>query len=161
MSEWKPKDLLYIAHRGNLNGPEPSLENLPEYIEAAISAGYDVEIDVRVLDGWIFLGHDSPDYRVEAKWLQDRYSRLWIHAKNIEAVEWLAQSNMHWFWHKDEAFTITSFGYLWVHPKTRPMENSICVMPELENITNFSHTQGVCSDYIKRIRNENSDLFVW
>ena len=36
-----------IAHRGNIHGENPSEENKPEYIDAAIDKGYDVEIDVR------------------------------------------------------------------------------------------------------------------
>ena len=36
-----------IAHRGNIDGPNPSKENHPEYIESAIVDGYDVEIDLR------------------------------------------------------------------------------------------------------------------
>ena len=35
-----------IAHRGNVNGPDPLTENTPEKIESAITAGYDVEIDI-------------------------------------------------------------------------------------------------------------------
>ena len=31
-----------IAHRGNIDGPNPSQENRQEYIEAAIAEGYDV-----------------------------------------------------------------------------------------------------------------------
>ena len=35
-----------IAHRGNIDGPNPERENSPEYIEEALKAGYDVEVDV-------------------------------------------------------------------------------------------------------------------
>ena len=35
-----------ISHRGNLEGRKPELENNPEYIDEALSKGYDVEIDV-------------------------------------------------------------------------------------------------------------------
>ena len=36
-----------IAHRGNLNGPNPLVENDPQRITYCIDEGYDVEIDVR------------------------------------------------------------------------------------------------------------------
>ena len=35
-----------IAHRGNIEGPDPSIENKPEQIEACLDAGYDVVGDV-------------------------------------------------------------------------------------------------------------------
>ena len=35
-----------IAHRGNVNGPNPDKENHTDYINEAIILGYDVEIDV-------------------------------------------------------------------------------------------------------------------
>ena len=35
-----------IAHRGNIDGAKPLDENNPEYIDTAISKGYDVEVDV-------------------------------------------------------------------------------------------------------------------
>ena len=38
--------MILISHRGNLNGPKPDQENSPNYINNAISKGYNVEIDV-------------------------------------------------------------------------------------------------------------------
>ena len=35
-----------IAHRGNLNGPQPENENNPEYINSALELGFSAEIDV-------------------------------------------------------------------------------------------------------------------
>ena len=34
--------MIFISHRGNLNGPEPLRENCPSYIDEALRAGYDV-----------------------------------------------------------------------------------------------------------------------
>ena len=39
-----------IAHRGNINGPNPEKENHPDYINTAIKSGYDVEVDVWFID---------------------------------------------------------------------------------------------------------------
>jgi hypothetical protein len=52
--------MIYISHRGNVDGKKPHLENKPEYIDEAISLGYDVEIDVWCIDGGLMLGHDEP-----------------------------------------------------------------------------------------------------
>ena len=38
-----------ISHRGNLYGPNPELENKPEYILAAIKCNFRVEIDLWVI----------------------------------------------------------------------------------------------------------------
>ena len=51
-----------IAHRGNIGGSNPEVENSPEQIDKCISEGYDVEIDLRYddLTKTLWLGHDSP-----------------------------------------------------------------------------------------------------
>ena len=43
-----------ISHRGNLNGRIPERENHPDYIDEAIEAGYDVEIDIWLNDGVLY-----------------------------------------------------------------------------------------------------------
>ena len=47
-----------ISHRGNIKGPLPDQENRPSYIDCAMGSGYDVEIDLRIVDGELWLGHD-------------------------------------------------------------------------------------------------------
>ena len=55
-----------IAHRGNLNGPDPETENTPNQILKAIDAGFEVEVDM-----WfhgqnrLMLGHDRPTTHIE------------------------------------------------------------------------------------------------
>ena len=61
----------YIAHRGNLNGPNRLLENKPDYLNVALSLGYDVEVDVWFIDGKFFLGHDRPDYEIDIQKQKD------------------------------------------------------------------------------------------
>lgn len=65
--------MILISHRGNINGPNPELENKPEYIDTAIYLGYDVEIDVQMIDNEIYLGHDRPQYKINIEWI-DRKS---------------------------------------------------------------------------------------
>ena len=52
--------MVLISHRGNTNGKFESYENEPMYIDKAISDGFDVEIDVWMVEGQLFLGHDIP-----------------------------------------------------------------------------------------------------
>ncbi len=79
--------MILISHRGNINGKNTEKENHPDYIDDAIKLGYDVEIDIWVIDGNFYLGHDGPQYNISLDWLSDRIDRLWIHCKNIEAIE--------------------------------------------------------------------------
>ena len=44
-----------IAHRANFGGPKKKNENQLSSIETCIGMGYDVEIDIRYLDGKFFL----------------------------------------------------------------------------------------------------------
>jgi hypothetical protein len=55
--------MILIAHRGNLDGPNPSMENHPDYIDAAINAGFHVEVDL-----W---GHFSCSEEEKEKMLQE------------------------------------------------------------------------------------------
>ena len=75
--------MILISHRGNTNGKFESYENEPAYIDKAISEGFDVEIDVWMIEGVLFLGHDKPQYGVSQHWFSERYEKLWIHCKNI------------------------------------------------------------------------------
>ena len=57
--------MLKIAHRGNLYGPDPERENTIEVISEALALGYDVEIDIWLVDGKLYLGHDEPTYLID------------------------------------------------------------------------------------------------
>ena len=51
---------ILIAHRGNVNGPNPLLENTPEYIDAALKKHYLCEVDVWKINNKLYLSHDVP-----------------------------------------------------------------------------------------------------
>jgi hypothetical protein len=142
-----------ISHRGNIDGRFESYENEPNYIDKAISDGYDVEVDVWVIAEQIYLGHDTPQYGVPFRWFRDRISKLWIHCKNVEAIQLFKSVGyeFNFFWHQTDVLTLTSTGYVWVYPGNQPIENSIAVMPELFN-DNISKCCGVCSDYIVKYK---------
>ncbi len=79
--------MIIISHRGNIRGPIPDKENRPSYIDCAIGNGYHVEIDIRSIDGELWLGHDFPQYKVDHNWLDKRRHYLWLHCKNLEAAK--------------------------------------------------------------------------
>jgi len=158
-----------IAHRGNLDGPNPDKENHPDYIHAAVQQGYEVEVDLWYVDGNLYLGHDSPRYRINKKYLDLVASAnfLWTHAKNIEALEYLTSSEkMHYtrqwnyFWHQEDDYTLTSLRYIWAYPGKKLTNNSICVLPEQAklDILEISKCTGVCTDYVYRMESELSEV---
>lgn len=141
-----------IAHRGNINGPNPEFENRPEYILNTISLGYDCEIDVRYIKNEYYLGHDSPDYLINLDFLLDNSNKLWIHCKNFEAFDKLIQiQELNIFWHQDDEYTLTSHKYIWCYPNMKTSERSIILMPEWYNFE-FEKGYGICSDYIIKIK---------
>ncbi len=145
--------MILISHRGNINGRLESYENAPNYIDSAISKGYDVEIDIWVIEGTFHLGHDKPQYGITLDWLNERKDRLWIHCKNIEAVEFfnLLSETYHYFWHQEDTVTLTSKGFIWAYPGKQPINRSIAVMPEIFN-DSIDACLGVCSDYIQNYK---------
>jgi hypothetical protein len=147
-----------ISHRGNINGPNPVRENSPYYIMEAITEGYDVEIDVWLINKELFLGHDEPQYKIDTIWLIDRASKLWVHCKNIDVLIFFKnfKQPINYFWHQEDDVTITSLGFFWTYPGKQLTNNSIAVMPEIKNFYNIDISYGICSDNIKKYKNDNN-----
>jgi len=143
--------MIYISHRGNINGRIEEAENKPEYIDNTIKLGFDVEIDMWWVNGKTYLGHDIPQYEVDDKWLEQRANNLWIHCKNVELLNWIRNTTLHYFWHEEDTLTLTSKQYIWVYPGKQPVIGSIAVMPELYN-DDVSKCLGICSDYIQNYK---------
>lgn len=149
--------MIVISHRGNLRGSNPSMENRPDYIDDAIDAGFDVEVDVWLQDDQWWLGHDQPQYQVSWAWLVCRKERLWAHVKNTEALVRLndldkspyhmhRSPNLHYFWHDSDRAALTSRGFIWAFPSETAIPRSIAVMPELAH-GDLNSVLGVCTDY--------------
>jgi len=146
--------MILISHRGNINGRIESSENEPTYIDLAISKGYNIEIDVWFINNMLFLGHDKPLYNIQIKWILARNKKLWIHCKNLEAINYFRKyDGLNYFWHENDTITLTSLNYIWAFPGKQPIENSIAVMPEIYN-DNISRCVGVCSDFIKKYKSK-------
>ncbi len=137
--------MIYISHRGNINGKNLKLENNPEYIQEALLKNYDVEVDVWYFNNFFYLGHDEPIYKINVDFLIN--NKLWCHAKNIDSVLEMSKHDIHYFWHENDKITLTSKNYIWAYPSSIFPKNSIAVLPELHN-SDISNCIGVCSDYI-------------
>jgi hypothetical protein len=150
-----------IAHRGNIDGPNPLTENQPETIDKAIDLGFDVEIDIRydTIDEQFYLGHDDPQYMVTQYWLAQRMDHLWIHCKNLNALYYFVNktSGYNYFWHQTDKFTLTSKNYIWAYPGQPYTSSSVIVMPELSikekdfDSLNVYNCYGICTDYPQRL----------
>ena len=143
-----------IAHRGLTTGPDRDLENSPFQISKALDMGFDCEVDLWIENGDFFLGHDKPQYHSTAAFFQK--NGLWIHAKNLEALHWLTDTDCNYFWHQEDNFVITSHKWIWTYPLNELTEKSICVMPEWHdpNLANLpTKCYGICSDFVEKIKN--------
>ena len=147
--------MILISHRGNINGKNLNIENHPSYIDKAIEAGYDVEIDVWYLEGRLFLGHDSAQYIVDIHWLEDRSPSLWIHCKNMDALSYFNEyddtisKQFNYFSHDVDMGVLTSHRYIW---STNLYNRGILVLPEVFGKEPFEGTIGICSDVIQNYK---------
>lgn len=142
-----------IAHRGNLNGSNPELENHPDYLRKALDEGYEIETDVWVLENeTLMLGHDEPQYPVDIAFLKD--SRVWCHAKNLRALLRLSKEGCHVFSHDRDDYVLTSMGRVWAYPGMSLAPGVICVMPEraFYTLDDLKACGGVCTDRVVEYR---------
>ena len=105
---------IFIAHRGNINGPNPKLENTSEYLKAAVDAGYGVEVDIQWDRGVLYYGHDNPQEAVDEKFITKR--DVFCHAKNVETIPALLMLGCNVFVHNTDPCVFTSRGQIWCYP---------------------------------------------
>ncbi|KAL9178478.1 hypothetical protein ACHAXT_001816 [Thalassiosira profunda] len=150
----------FIAHRGNLNGPNPTQENQPQYLLAALAQGFDVEVDAwhdPATDNWA-LGHDAPLYPIEYEFL--RQKGVWAHAKNTAALrEMVKDPCVHCFAHDKDEYTLTSRGYIWAYPDVELAgRKCIAVMySEPEKVLGLE-IGGVCHDHVAELRERYDEM---
>jgi len=152
--------VILIAHRGNTRGPQRGLENRPSYIDVAIAQGFQVEIDLWVSRGSAFLGHDGPQYEVGLEWLTDRQAELWVHCKNGAAISFVVESELNWFYHETDPYTVTSHGFIWTYPGKQILKGpSVGLWFGPETPLGSEHHKDVyaiCGDYVGDWKNSVS-----
>lgn len=147
--------MILISHRGNIDCVLPEQENSPAYIERAILLGYDVEIDIRLIDGKIYLGHDFPQYEISFDWLLDKRQHLWVHTKNFKALSFLIDKEVKTFFHQKEKHTIiNNCNLIWSHELSEANEKSIIPLLSIDDINRFRGTNvyGICSDFVSTLK---------
>ena len=116
-----------ISHRGNIKGSIPEKENRPSYIDCAIGNGYDVEIDVRTINGELWLGHDEPQYKVIHTWLKC----------------WKYQS----FCHTSDPYIYTSTGKIWLHDLSMVIDDDVIIPLIDDPVWSGNSPYAICTDY--------------
>lgn len=149
--------MLFIAHRGNLYGPNPTMENHPSHIELALQLGFDVEVDVWYHDGDLHLGHDEPKYRMPSSYKTNHH--IWFHAKNVEALMYLNNYRLSpqtspFFWHQEDDYTLTSNSKIWTYPGKKLVRGAIAVMPETAYDGELWDCYAICTDYVIKYKEE-------
>jgi hypothetical protein len=150
--------MILISHRGNIDGVDQEKENLPSYIESAIQKNFFVEIDLRIVQDKLFLGHDIPQYEINDKWLLKNNSKIFIHCKNILALKHCITLNLTSFYHVNEKHVpIINYNLsnlIWSHDLTEATDISVIPLINKDEILNYQkyNVFGVCSDYIGYIK---------
>lgn len=146
--------MLWIAHRGNTAGPKEELENRPEYLEAALSAGYDVETDVWLRNNAFYLGHDAPSHKIDRQFLRNK--RIWTHCKNVAAFLELSKCpDINCFMQDRDEMALTTRGYLWANTYCTTLDDRTIIV-DLNGDRAIKGTippegpmpYGICSDHI-------------
>jgi hypothetical protein len=141
-----------LAHRANYDGPG-SGENSRDALDACVSLGFEVELDIWARGEVLWVGHDDPLWPCDPAHL--RSIPVLAHAKNIEAAAALAASNVPFFCLDGDDFGMCSTGEIWTNYGAPAVASSIVCSPELvgadEPITAFlarhRHVAGVCTDH--------------
>lgn len=142
-----------IAHRGNLNGPNPTYENNPSYLAEAIDECFGAEADIWYKDGGFYLGHDEPTYPAHYSWLHDHQHSLYLHCKNVEALQYLSKE-FNCFWHQGDDYTLTSKLDIWTNIGKKPIKGGILVDLEYPTVAKKVEwlqygSIKICSDWAK------------
>jgi hypothetical protein len=150
--------MLLISHRGNIDKICLKRENSQSYIDEAIDKNYYVEIDLRIIDNKLMLGHDYGQYETDLQWLLIRKNKLFIHCKNIEALKFCIDNKLICFYHTIENHvSVINTNLLWTHNLDEITDISIIPLLSSQDLTFLDLNKnikvaGVCSDFIGLIK---------
>lgn len=139
----------FIAHRGNILGRIPHMENTQEHLQKALDQGFDVEVDLWVTEEWMDIrtGHDEPLHSLDEKFMELYKNRVWYHAKNFYALDFCLKEGLNAFWQHDDLYSLTTNKKIWHHSTARGPESKwtdltqsvvmVMGLPELEGLDFF------------------------
>jgi 3-deoxy-D-manno-octulosonate 8-phosphate phosphatase (KDO 8-P phosphatase) len=146
-----------IAHRGNTNGCKPEHENTVNYLNQAMAySHFDVECDVRYINGELFLGHDKPQQKIDLRYLMN--DQIWVHCKDTASFNYLKNYSVQCFYQdKDLISPVYNTKYTWLHENHSRLEvgsNSIITALNVFNPNYLKNPNivGICSDFISHYK---------
>jgi hypothetical protein len=146
--------MIKIAHRGNYDGRNVDRENTPDYVNEAISAGYNVLVDAWLIDKEWMLGADFPLHKVHLSFFER--PEVWVRARNLVGyVSLFHNHTAHVFWQHKDDFTFTSKCIKWAN-KNILTHDGVMVFPEFNDyymqMIRLGHLDplGVCSDDFRK-----------
>lgn len=138
----------FIAHRGNMSGPQPTFENTDGYLKHAYSQNCLVEADIIQYQGKLYYGHDEPDQLADLEFLAK--DGVFCHAKTLETLGALLDMNLTCFWHERDQVTLTSNNKIWCYPGYHPIHRD-AIWLDLHDCPIPSRYVGqiyaICGDY--------------
>lgn len=139
-----------ISHRGNTTGPQKR-DNITSKLEEA-AEDILVEVDVWNVDEDWYLGHDAPEKETTFDFISNK--NFILHAKNLQALLNLTETDLHYFWHQEDDFTLTSKNLIWTYPNGEVTTRSIIVCQTLEEVEKYKDEDiwGICTDYVEDAR---------
>tara|TARA_B100001939_G_scaffold319933_2_gene308419 strand:- start:219 stop:704 length:486 start_codon:yes stop_codon:yes gene_type:complete len=156
-------DMLFISHRGNLNGKNKVNENCVKTIKNVVEKGYIVEVDLWRKGDFFYFGHDYEQNLVPHDFLKLYSDKLLIHCKNDAALFELKENNIdfEFFTHTEDRFALSSKNTILVNPFTKTNHrDGILMMPEMSNynLDEILKFKGVISDNINFYENYYNSL---
>ena len=107
----------FIAHRGNLEGPNSPYENQFDYLKNAFDACGRVEVDIQTHNGELYLGHDDPQELVTHDIIEFlKRPGVYCHSKDTTSIPKLLTHECHTFFHQTDPVVFTSRGFIWCFP---------------------------------------------
>ena len=142
--------MIFISHGGNLFGPSAEENDVIQL--DLVSKMMIVEVDVWSINGSWFLGHDGPETPVPESFLGNK--NFILHAKNLEALNRLVDTDLHYFWHQEDDYTLTSKNFIWTYPRKEVDSNCIIVCQSLEETRKYADSMawGICTDYVEEMQ---------
>ena len=141
--------MLFISHRGNVEGSLPEKENTISYIDDAVDLlNLDVMVDVIGIGGYLYLGTHTPKEKLPLEYLDS--PKFWFHCNNPEALEYFKVfSKVKYFWHDEDAYSLISNKKVLVHSGEILLPGSIALLPESnEHGHSLWNCHAVCTNYV-------------
>lgn len=138
----------FIAHRGNIAGPQPTFENTDGYLKHAYANDCFVEVDIIKYQDKLYYGHDDPKQLADLEFLFN--PGVYCHAKTLDTLIALLDMKLTCFWHENDQVTLTSDDKIWCYPGHHPVHHS-AIWLDLHNKPlpkeNLDKIYAVCGDY--------------